>query len=316
MKVAILLSGHIREFKNISFFIDNLSQMMSVDTYIHTWMKRDMDIYTWRQPEFSNVNNLDRNSIINTFKPNGLLIEDQSCVDLFEFYKRDIDCTKPDFSGAHFMIYGMHKVYELFKFESEKKGLMYDAVIRLRFDLKIENINSFVKDLSKLSENNCKVLMLSHNWASALGAYFDGLILATVKDYSSIMSALPHYFELNYQIINDRVRYIPELIISECILRNDIEIEDCSFQLSLVRKNEIIEQTFSGKLSFITILRSNAQALNLSLYSFGIDFFDNYITRSWINKNGLLKICCFTIFYTPILLFKSIKKTLIKDVER
>jgi hypothetical protein len=308
MKVAVLLSGHVREYKSIISFIRELSNYVTVDIYIHTWINRDMSNSTWREPEFNSTNNLDFEFLNKAFSPKCLIIEDQRNIDFFKFYNIANSDKSYVFSGAHYMIYGMYKAFEIFEKEKSMNQLHYDSIIRIRFDLCIQNCNELVKNLSILKTERSTIIMLAHNWASSLGAFFDGIILARPVDYSKIMSALPIYFEKNYGLINNKIRFIPELIISECIYRLNLKVNSGNFTANIIRKDLIIEQTFASSNSILSDLRSHSISLNLTIKSFESNFLDNYITRCWINKNGIFKVILFFILYSPILVIKYLKR--------
>lgn len=153
MKVALLLSGHVRRYlERYNSLRSNLLDVLNPDIFIHTWnnvglqnpgvnrMRVKNPSGTWIDYR-SKFNDIDR--IIKLYDPKGLQI--QSDTDLIKSFSID-DREVCIFIGQardnatkyiNSQLYSIYKSNELKKRYEEINGFKYDIVIRLRFDFEI-----------------------------------------------------------------------------------------------------------------------------------------------------------------------------------
>ena len=124
MKVALLISGYLRSYKNnISYIQDEIiKNFNNVDTYIHiTKNENKEDKYLNFIDEENDIKN-----IVSILKPKSLLIENNI----------NTDILKNQWSK-------LYKLNQLKITNEICENKKYDLVIRYRFDLRIKSHNVF-----------------------------------------------------------------------------------------------------------------------------------------------------------------------------
>ena len=167
-KVALLLSGHVRNFEpRKQFWIDfNKKFGDRVDIYIHTWNESGLR----SKNEWIDVGSVPPNfdEIRDILKPKDMLIEDHaSKMDSFSFIQPGLELyytnvlylnRAEDFTkNIGSQLYSVMKSWEL----ANNSNIKYDMMIRLRGDCILENFNNiFTRDTSFLEDD---VLIMNGN---------------------------------------------------------------------------------------------------------------------------------------------------------
>jgi len=199
---------------------------------------------SWRKPqEFSKSENY--SLYIDKLEPKKIQIEKQKAVE--NFFKKN------NLKGMHYMVYGMYKAYCLID-PGE-----YDLVIRYRFDIRLGYIQNLTKQILNNNLDN-KVLMAPHNWCSALGAWFDGILISSTSNYEKIITELYKNMDDMINEIEKCEVILPELIISNQIRECNLSIIAIKSKAELIRANNYAEQKFHFFISpflhrFISHLR-------------------------------------------------------------
>jgi len=288
-RTALLVSGHTR---SLDWTAENLSQLalfIGCDVFVHTWTESEMKAPTWRAPEnygeISGVSALLRHGI----QPKLMVREDsnpEGVVQLFRSHGVSLDVS--GVKGCHYMLYGMWRALELLESYAQQHEVTYSTVVRYRFDVCCADFDALAVDLN-VAQNNPKVLLApSHNWARALGASFDGVIIAARPAYASFMRVLLGGFHSHHRQLLQRERFIPEVLIFESARDIGLDILPASGEYSIVRAGGRVEQSFRHNApSVMQRLRENAAAY-VVISEAGAAWETSYLYRRWARHSGAL----------------------------
>ncbi len=304
-RTALLLSGHTR---SLDWTAENLSELalrIGCDVFVHTWAESEMKAPTWRTPE-----NYGEVAGVNALLEHGiqakLIVREDSnpeaVVQLFGLH--GVDLAVSAIKGCHYMLYGMWKAHELLERYAQQHRIDYSKVVRYRFDLCCADFDALVADLNFV-QNNPKVLLApSHNWARALGASFDGVIIAASPAYATLMRALLSRFHSHHRKLLQRERFIPELLIFESAREIGLDVLPASGEYSIVRAGGRTEQSFRHNVpSLMQKLRDNAAAY-VVITEAGAAWEASYLYRQWKKHSSAVLRIFVAIAYRP---FKRIK---------
>ena len=304
-RTALLLSGHRRSLDWTAKNLSELALRIGCDVFVHTWTESEMKAPTWREPEnygeVAGVNALLRHGI----QPKLIVREDsnpEAVVQLFRAHGVDLDVSA--IKGCHYMLYGMWKAHELLERYAQQHKINYSKVVRYRFDLCCADFDALVADLN-FAQNNPKVLLAPpHNWARALGASFDGVIIAASPAYSMFMRALLSHFHNHHRQLLQRERFIPELLIFESAREIGLDVVSASGEYSIVRAGGRAEQSFRYNVpSLMQRLRESAAAY-VVITETSAAWQASYLYRKWEKHSGTLLRIFVSLAYRP---FKRIK---------
>jgi hypothetical protein len=243
-KIALLISGHTR---SVGCTIENICEIKRVtgcDVYVHRWVEPEMTSPTWRQPEkYVDEESVNR-SISRLLQPKGVLVESSEMVSatgLSHIYKNHL---AKNLSGAHFMIYGIWRLFRMVVEHSAEQNTNYDVIIRYRFDLFCPDPKKILEDINDVVSDSGCVKMPEHNWAKEADLYFDGVLIAGFKTYSTIIDSLPFCFHDRFLHLVENEKLFPELLIIDSITSMGIMIKPSVSEFHLIRKNGLCEQKF------------------------------------------------------------------------
>ena len=146
MRIALCLSGLMQGFEEaFPFLKKNLIDTLRPDIFMHTWdIAGERCLKTIAQTKITEET---KKQVIEMYQPKEVVFEPFFVFDNHTYKDR----TAGNIANTLAMFYKIKKCNEL-KSEYEKKhGFIYDAVIRCRFDMRLETSLS-IKDLIKLSE--------------------------------------------------------------------------------------------------------------------------------------------------------------------
>jgi hypothetical protein len=283
--IALLISGHMRAFDENVLHLRDLTRELACDVFAHTWGERDMTAPTWRRPDFDGTHRTTHAELFSRLPFRRVQVEEQSEIDLATLFGAVGNATRP-WTGAHYMIYGMHRCMQLC--EGAAQGHKpYDVIIRYRFDIACTKIRCIVEDVRRVFEGRADVIMPRHNWAAALGARFDGMIVAAPSTYRRLLDALCMTFDPMRDKLVDGERFIPELLISKCAHDLALCVHNSRATIQLLRRHHITEQTFMPEPGgLFGVLRENATAYNL-IKSATIDRHTTLTAKEWRRSSGL-----------------------------
>ncbi len=130
MKIALLICGTSRNYKeNYITWKKYLLDLYDVNIFIHTY---DVDGYY-----LNNVNNFNKNDLLDLLKPKKYLIE--SFNDKTNDFKKQIKTQflrrgSPKPESIKSQLYSIYMVNQLKKLDEKENGYVYDIVIKIRFD--------------------------------------------------------------------------------------------------------------------------------------------------------------------------------------
>jgi hypothetical protein len=143
MKVAIVLSGHLRSYKNtLQNFNDFVNMIKSenheVKIFCHTWSELEANTSSWwgKSEVKESVIGTIENEIINAYNPASFIIENSDSIILekeFEFYKSNIS-----FEGVQLMYYSLNESFEILREYELNNNWQSDLVIRSRYDILLD----------------------------------------------------------------------------------------------------------------------------------------------------------------------------------
>lgn len=193
MKIALCLSGHLRDFEKTYPSLNNNLINDNVDIFIHTWDKLGFSC-PYKTDHTLNDTNTKLNSINNTYNPKKIIIEPSSFIEELKLHGNEYAPhlrNEPKHVGhMASMFYKIYACNELRKKYELDAGIKYDLIIRCRSDLyftskiNLDNIPSKTIVLPKSSSNP--------DW------YNDQFAIGSSDEmdlYSSFFFDIPEYFK-------------------------------------------------------------------------------------------------------------------------
>lgn len=295
--------------RSIDWTADNLAELVKrtgCDVFVHTWTDAEMKEPTWRAPDdYGEVTGA--SALVNRgIEPRVLAREASNpevVAELFRAHGADLSVTAV--KGCHYMLYGMWKVFDLMEKYSEQHQISYARIVRYRFDLRCEQLDALDTDLSLAANNLDALLAPSHNWARALGASFDGVIIAARSAYGRFMQTLLSEFDHRHRKMLQGERFIPELLIFESARAVGLNIVPASGEYSIVRAGGRVEQSFRHNIpSPMQRLRESAAAY-VVITGMGAGWERSYLYQRWAEHSGAFLRKFVVISYRPFKRFKD-----------
>jgi len=309
LKTAILISGHLRSVEYVYENLLAIKKKINADIFIHTWSQQEMSSSTWRKPDaYKESSGITPGEIIKLLEPSSLMIENEEDAPdtFFELLKieSESNSTKP-YPGCYYMLYGMNKVFQIYKDYCETKKKNYDVVVRYRFDISCNNFSSFEEDLNSAFTSGA-LIMPDHNLYSCLGATFDGVIFANPKLYASAISAINSGFHGQYIEMKASGKVVPEAIITNLIRDAKLTIKSCQTSFSLVRNYGKVEQEFfKHKSSRLRSIKSRIFVKS----SKDINSTKGTIAANYIKKNSdFATDVLYCLLFIPVKMIKLVLK--------
>jgi hypothetical protein len=297
LKIALLLSGHTRSLGHTLDSLNKVVAATSAHVFIHTWCSPDMQEKTWRSPENYSPVLCTKDALNAALKPAAIVIEDSCSISLGSIFDNTNNRSEIKPTGAHFMIYGMAKVFQLCEEYSQSRSIKFDVVIRYRFDLLCLDPQQVLNDCIRVAQLSDGLLMVSHNWATAVGSFFDGYIVSTQNLYLRFINSCLSRFNRHCQRLTLGEPFIAELII--CNVARDAGLTICKAraELQIIRSDGNPEQLFSSvKTNAISVIKSSC-AICMILKKLGPDKQNSYLMESWRNHSGLFVRVMVWFFY-------------------
>jgi hypothetical protein len=232
IKVALCLSGEARSsmfcFPYIYESFLQKNDLYEVDVYIHSWKKfRALSLYEYK------------NHIIDYSS------EDQIYSDYYKNFDNLDEDLYPYVENLHnlpikntiLMYYGIGSCFELTK---EKK---YDFYIRCRLDILFNERFDLGYALQHLQITK-KNIWVRHNYEIDKHRVPEINDQFAICDYTAMKTYANTYFNLP-ELIQQTKSYIPEVLLYQHFINNNISIEKGIAEFSLVRKTNPITHPFN-----------------------------------------------------------------------
>jgi len=145
MKIALVMSGHMRSFREcFSSQEKYLLSVLNPDVYLHTWDETHSKTQSWHNQNGKSVSLTDEhlNDIERMYSPKTVLVEKQ------QICKNDslLHATQMSLCGLRNMTYGISKSHQLMM----DSGIHYDFIVRFRPDILLKSeITSEYKNLTE-----------------------------------------------------------------------------------------------------------------------------------------------------------------------
>ncbi len=248
-RTALLLSGHVRSLPRTLPGLRRVVDACGCDVFAHTWSEAQMRAATWRAPDGAAHDAVPVHEQVGALAPRRLIVEhaDDALLDAWSRTRRGVPWHGPR-RGCHFMLYGMSRALDALDEHERATGQRYDTVIRYRFDLDCPDPAALARDLARVRAGEADVLLARHNWASAFGARFDGVVLARAQAYRAFVAALPGSFLEESERIGAGETLMPELLISRLLEGDGRRCGLLQASFGLVRTDGRTEQVFGPAL--------------------------------------------------------------------
>lgn len=251
MKIAILLSGHLRSFRKTqsSFlqFKNSLEQFGTVDVFCHTWdIEESVTASWWKEhslndPPPATVRRLD---IEDAYQPVKLIIEPTVHFD-DSTYK--IDVTIP-VAGMLSMLYTQRRAFELLEQYERHNNFQYDMIIKTRFDLLYELAPEFNNCIKECIDLDC-IYLPSSNPYELSGSSSDVFAIGSRKEMEKYFSFSNNFRQATeaYQKAGYR-RLTPELCMTFYLQQAGVNRKELAgIRLHILRMNDEKFQINSDK---------------------------------------------------------------------
>jgi hypothetical protein len=180
MKIAYLITGHLRTIDKCSrSFYDNIYKKGS-DIYVHTWNTEDAKIKMWHKYKFKGKFDIEK-KIKEIYNPKDYMIEKQDLKINKELKKRGINVSN---ISHYYSYYSLIKCYELLK----KSGIEYDLIVKLRPDI-------FFKKELNLESDNFSIACNLVEWDESINGDWRRMKATDIVYYGK-----PYHFEKLYNI--------------------------------------------------------------------------------------------------------------------
>lgn len=260
MRIAILISGHLRSFEQSQDNINLFRALFPVsDLFIHTWDSSEMNNNSHHIPYFEGKDVSEK--LLESFRPKGKIIENQIEIDLdkrFNLIHNKIPSSMwPAIKGYYWMIYGITKCTELMINEEIISGEKYDYVIRYRFDLVCENRESILRDFDIMKLYDRSIILSTNKIWWPLGVFSDVFWIAQRFTHERIVSCLNQSIDNGVFIFKNSNLFLPELVLTNVIKKLNFKIISSSgfFHLRRSYENHLISRKNFGLLSSYRDLR-------------------------------------------------------------
>jgi hypothetical protein len=228
MKIALCLSGEPRYLiEGYNQLNQNILSKWKVDIFIHTWWEPSMsDSYMKVSPKLSYGRKYKWRKdtielIYELYSPVKIEIEKPKIFQIFE--DRDYELGIPN--NLHSQFYSLHKSNILKCMNEKENKLIYDLVIRTRFDI---NFFKFNLDLSKI-----KNLQSIHAKIIRNNIINDQFCFSSSKNmdiYCNIFNKLNEYGNANFSYIDGSNGFVGERVMSHHLIKNNVRIYDLNLE--------------------------------------------------------------------------------------
>lgn len=214
MKIAIILSGHLRSYRDTFSSFQKLKDLLQsfgqVDVFCHTWDIEDSISASWWKEHSAGIvpeTNVNEKEVSDLYQPTAIRIEPSK---FFKEASLAIHSAIP-VSALLSMIYSQHAAYLLMDNYARERNISYDLVVKTRYDLEYEIAEAFGEKLKNI--NNFRLLVPNSNSFELTGACADIFAAGNhnsmseyLKFYERFDEALSFYRDL-YKV------FIPELFL-------------------------------------------------------------------------------------------------------
>lgn len=174
MKIAILLCGHLRSFRQTHASFEQLRSVLAeqgqVDVFCHTWDIEESVTASWWKENENTIPpaNVKEEDIRRLYSPVKMLVEPSKQFDEIPLSILSIIPV----SGILSMLYSQYRVFQLMEAWGKENNTRYDIIIKARYDLGYEMADHFAGLTEKALEEKC-IYLPNTNPYELTGAFAD-----------------------------------------------------------------------------------------------------------------------------------------------
>lgn len=223
-RVAICISGHMREYKKLkSKFYSNFIECnpdYDFDIFISTWNTKNTVIsHAYQRRNYENFELLDINEIIEHYNPVDIIFEENNDELFSKFdYIRGVNITRAVIS----QFYKINQVGNLMINYSENNNIRYDYIVRIRPDVFFREPVILDKlDMSLINLEYDDVGLRPDGTVSAFGSpgwISDKMLIMDIEKFK-VFIEIYNKFE---NLVNKTGHNIPEILIYRHFLDNNL----------------------------------------------------------------------------------------------
>jgi len=216
MRIALLLTGHLRTFrKTHGSYLDllhMLEKIGKVDVFCHTWDIEESVTASWwkeHQTEGPPPPNVRESEVIQHYNPKNWSIESSR---QFDEIPVSIKSIIP-ISGILSMLYSQYQAFRLMQSHAQENGIKYDLVLKTRYDLGYE-VDSVFQDLVKRHQDRSFLWVPNSNPYELSGAYADIFAAGSADKMETYLRFYEHFeSQLKVYQQNGYLEVVPELCL-------------------------------------------------------------------------------------------------------
>jgi hypothetical protein len=199
MKIGIVLSGHLRSFRQTHESFLNLKRELekqgTVDVFCHTWdIEESVTASWWKEHngEISSLPKANEKELIDHYIPKAYQIEPTRIFDEIPLKIKSIIPTL----GISSMLYSQFRAFQLLREYSKINNISYDLLVKTRYDIGYEIHPFFSTTITNAANADC-LFIPNTNPYELTGACADVFALGNEKNMESYL----RYFERFPEII-------------------------------------------------------------------------------------------------------------------
>lgn len=195
MKIALLLTGHLRSFRKTHDSFLRLKQLLSqqgeVDVFAHTWDIEESVTASWWKDHAADAPpppNVDASELERLYQPVSYQIEPSR---QFQEIPVSIKSIIP-VSGLLSMLYSQHRAFVLMEEYARTHQKTYEVVVKMRYDLGFEIAPAFASLLPRSVAESC-LFVPNSNPYELTGACADIFAIGAKRPMESYLRFYEHF---------------------------------------------------------------------------------------------------------------------------
>lgn len=251
MKIALLLTGHLRSFRNTYPSFEALRSVLAqhgeVDVFAHTWdIEESVTASWWKDHSGDNPPppNVNREEIEKLYQPASLHIEPSRQFDELPLSIKSIIPV----SGLLSMLYSQFQAWKLMDACEKEKGVKYEVLVKMRYDLGFEIAPAFGALLQR-SLKEQTLFVPNSNPYELTGACADIFSIGAAAPMSSYLRFFEH-FESTLRLYEDLGfrELVPERCLKTYLESHQIPHQQLEgIRIHILRSNGVLFRICSDK---------------------------------------------------------------------
>jgi hypothetical protein len=241
MKIGLVLFGHLRSFRSThdsyKQFLETLQQSGKVDVFCHTWdIEESVTASWWKENKPGDIPpaTVNASEIEEKYHPVRYIIEPSR---QFDDSGYNIDSAIP-IAGILSMLHSQQQAFRLLEQYSADNNILYDVVIKTRYDLLYETDPSFLNVINDCLNNNSLYLPTSNPYELS-GSFSDVFAMGPMKLVKQYFG-----FPLNFKAAAENYQnkgyrgFLPELCLTLYLIEKWIVLHELTgLRLHILRMN-------------------------------------------------------------------------------